>query len=104
MISPTKTCTITRIMKKFSRHEKQGHFWDFFSTNNYKNNCFCKTHPKLRQNKMLPVTYFISLVTQLMVLTYTTLSTHQAHYVQMPKQILAINCTVTSEISKGFNT
>jgi len=53
---------------------------------------------------MLPVTYFISLVTQLMVLTYTTLSTHQAHYVQMPKQILAINGTVTSEISKGFNT
>jgi len=75
----------------------------FLPTNNYENNCFCKTHRRLRENKMLPVSYFISLVRQRMVLTYTTLSTHQAQYVQMSKQMLAIKCTVTSEISKGFN-
>jgi hypothetical protein len=82
---------------------KMGTFLGLFSTNNYENNCFCKTHPRLRENKMLPVSYFISLIRELMMLTYTTLSTHQAQCVQMPKQMLAINCTVTSEISKGFN-
>lgn len=99
MISTGKTCTITRIMKKFSHHEKWRHFWDTFQQITMRNNCFCKTHPRLRGTKWL----FISLVRQLMVLTYTTLSTHQAQYVQIPKQMLAINCTVTSDISKGFN-
>lgn len=72
---------------------KMGTFLGLFSTNNYENNCFCKTHPRLSENKMLPVSCFISLVRQLMALTYTTLSTHQAQYVQMPKQMLAINCS-----------
>ena len=43
-------------------------------------------------------------IIQLMVLTYTTLSIHQAWYVWMPKQMLTINCTVTSDLPKGFST
>lgn len=32
---------------------KMGTFLGNFSTNNYENNCFCKTHPRLRENKMV---------------------------------------------------
>jgi len=99
-ISPGKTCTITRIMKKFSHHEKWGHFWETFQQITMKIIVSARLTQDWERTKWL----FISLVRQLMVLTYTTLSTHQTQYVQMPTQMLAINCTVTSEISKGFNT
>jgi len=62
-ISCGKTSTNTRIIKedKFSQ-EKWGHFWDSLQQITIKIIVSARLTPRPTENKMLPVSYFTSLV------------------------------------------